>query len=728
MAYLVDKQRDQTTLVMSRSRVAPVRSITLPKLELMAAVIATRVASFFIQSLHLTSNDTTIHLWSDSQITLHWIYDIKQTATTKPFIANRVMEITQTFPASVWTYVPTDDNPADLLTRGISAEQLKSSQLWLYGPSWLISTDQWPTWSPASVLHLQNIAIEETQETNDERVINPANTSGIHLVIDAYRYSRLTKLLKVTVYVHRLCHNLKHPLDKITGPVTAKELSDATMLWIKTSQQLEYFKEIANLTSKPAKRTLLVRQLKLFLDSRGFLRCGGRIHNAPISELAKFPYLLSPKHPITKLLVYATHERLHHAGVSSMITAIRQLYWIPAIRVYVKKLLRKCVTCVRLTGKPYRPPDPPPLPKARIEDPTPFSVCGVDFTGAMYIREGDGERKVYICLFTCATTRAVHLEVVLDMTVDSFMLAFRKFTSRKSLPRMMMSDNASTYLAAADELQQLLDCTSLKEALGSHGVTWQFIPKRAPWYGGYWERLVGLTKQALKKTLGRSFVTLPILETIVVEVEATLNDRPLTYVSADVADVEPLTPAHLLYGRRMTSLPHSDFEDLEDPDYGASDAQMRKRLTNHARLLLHFQNRWKREYLTSLREFHKASGMNMQNVEVGDVVLIHDDGPRLQWRLGIVDSLLQGNDGLVRAVNVRTNNRITSRPISRLYPLEVSLPSDNQTECSNSTEIATNSTKDETGDRPQRAAAKRARACLLEWTTRLTRPPEDVEN
>ena len=551
VAYLVDKQRDQTTLVMSRSRVAPVRSITLPKLELMAAVIATRVASFFIQSLHLTSNDTTIHLWSDRQITLHWIYDIKQTATTKPFIANRVMEITQTFPASVWTYVPTDDNPADLLTRGISAEQLKSSQLWLYGPSWLISTDQWPTWSPASVLHLQNIAIEETQETNDERVINPANTSGIHLVIDAYRYSRLTKLLKVTVYVHRLCHNLKHPLDKITGPVTAKELSDATMLWIKTSQQLEYFKEIANLTSKPAKRTLLVHQLKLFLDSRGFLCCGGRIHNAPISELAKFPYLLSPKHPITKLLVYATHERLHHAGVSSMITAIRQLYWIPAIRVYVKKLLRKCVTCVRLTGKPYRPPDPPPLPKARIEDPTPFSVCGVDFTGAMYICEAD---------------------------------------------------------------------------------------------------------------------------------------------------------------------------------YGASDAQMRKRLTNHARLLLHFQNRWKREYLTSLREFHKASGMNMQNVEVGDMVLIHDDGPRLQWRLGIVDSLLQGNDGLVRAVNVRTNNRITSRPISRLYPLEVSLPSDNQTECSNSTEIATNSTKDETGDRPQWAAAKRARARLLEWTTRLTRPPEDVEN
>ena len=122
-------------------------------------------------------------------------------------------------------------------------------------------------------------------------------------------------------------------------------------------------------------------------------------------------------------------------------------------------------------------------------------------------------------------------------------------------------------------------------------MTWQFIPKRALWYGGYWEQLVGLTKQALEKTLGRSFVTLPILETIVVEVEATLNDRPLMYVSANVTDVEPLTPAHLLYGRRMTSLPYSNIEDPEDPNYVVSDVQIRKRLTNHVRLLQHFQNR-----------------------------------------------------------------------------------------------------------------------------------------
>ena len=252
------------------------------------------------------------------------------------------------------------------------------------------------------------------------------------------------------------------------------------MIWIKNTQQLHYSDDIGNINSKSSKRTLLVRQLRLFLDTNGFLRCGGRIHNAPISELTKFPYLLSPKHHFTRLLVYATHEKLHHAGLSSTVTAIRQMYWIPAIRAFIRKLLRKCVVCTKLTGKPYKAPDPPPLPEARISNCTPFSVCGVDFTGALYVREGETERKVYICLFTCATTRAVHLEIVLDMTVESFMLAFRKFVSRRSVPKRMISDNASTYLSAANELRQLINSPSLKEALEYHGVT---SPKEHPGTG-----------------------------------------------------------------------------------------------------------------------------------------------------------------------------------------------------------------------------------------------------
>ena len=242
----------------------------------------------------------------------------------------------------------------------------------------------------------------------------------------------------------------------------------------------------------------------------------------------------------------------------------------------------------------------------------------------------------------------------------------------------MLSDNASTYLAAAEEIKQLLQSPSLKETLEHHGVTWLFIPKRAPWYGGFWERLVGLTKQAIRKVLGRAFITLPVLQTIVVEIEAVLNDRPLTYVSSEVSDVEPLTPAHLICGRRITSLPHSYDDNTDDPDYLDGTA-IRKRHDNHSRILQHFQSRWKREYLTSLREFHKATGQYRRQINVGDIVVIHDDKqPRLNWKLAIVEGLIEGHDGLVRAANVRTNNHVTSRPIPKLYPLEISLSDSNK--------------------------------------------------
>ena len=179
----------------------------------------------------------------------------------------------------------------------------------------------------------------------------------------------------------------------------------------------------------------------------------------------------------------------------------------------------------------------------------PFEVTGVDYTGALYVRNTGIETKVYICLFTCTTTRAIDLEVVEDLTVETFLLAFRRFASRKSLPRKLISDNASTLVSANNELKELFLSHAFKETLAREGIEWIFIPKKAPWYSGFWERLIGLTKSTIKKVLGRAAVNLCTLQTIVVEVEAILNDRPLTYVSSDIKDEEALTPAHLLYRR-----------------------------------------------------------------------------------------------------------------------------------------------------------------------------------
>ena len=150
------------------------------------------------------------------------------------------------------------------------------------------------------------------------------------------------------------------------------------------------------------------------------------------------------------------------------------------------------------------------------------------------------------------------------------MLAFRRFVGRRSLPELMISDNATTYEAAAGELKKLFSSEELHTALGIRGTTWKFIPKKAPWFGGFWERLIGLTKTAIKKTLGRAHVSLLVLQTIVVEVELILNNRPLTYLSDDVRDPEPLTPSHILYGRILTNLPHElvSQEHEQDPSNG----------------------------------------------------------------------------------------------------------------------------------------------------------------
>ena len=232
----------------------------------------------------------------------------------------------------------------------------------------------------------------------------------------------------------------------------------------------------------------------------------------------------------------------------------------------------------------------------------PFTVTGIDFTGALYIRAPEGENKVYVCLFTCDSTRAVHLEVVTDLSEDTFLQAFRRFSSRKSLPRIVLSDNASTFISAADDLKVLFESTGVQESLGNQGVEWRFIPRRAPWYGGYWERLVGLTKNAIKKTLGRAFVTLSSLQTLIVEIETHLNNRPLTYASTDHNDPEPLTPSHILYGRIINTVPHSltDEEELSDKNFQEAGQKLHHTLSKKAKtqalIIQHFWSRWKKEY------------------------------------------------------------------------------------------------------------------------------------
>ena len=348
----------QSALLMSKARVAPLKQLTILKLELIAAVIGARLMTHLLQSVPTK----TFYLWSDSQIVLHWLTTNRK---LKTFERNRVTEIQELTESRKWNYCSTDQNPADLLTRGIAAHEYLKSKLWKNGPDWLTDERNFPSLQ----LTTENaILLATTDEQQDE--VQTQTEPGIHNVIDIKKFSIYRKLIRVTAYVIRFINLCKAKLRTSRSlssikPLTVPELQEAEKLWLLSCQSTSYHAEIISLKSKD-ERTTLVKQLQLFLDQEGFIRCGGRIHNAPLTELTRFPYLLPAKHPLTRMIVLDAHATQLHAGTSALVSHIRQRYWIPSIRQYIQGLLKKCVTCRKVMGKPYRAPDPPPLPKIRV--------------------------------------------------------------------------------------------------------------------------------------------------------------------------------------------------------------------------------------------------------------------------------------------------------------------------------------------------------------------------
>lgn len=670
VVYIVDGE--QSNFVMAKNRVAPIKSMTLPRLELMGALLGARLVKYIQNNVDVSE----VLFWCDSQIVINWISSNKQ---LKQFIQNRVTEIKDLSGGNIWRYCPTCDNPADFLTRGIPISKFKGNKKWLHGPDWILEPNKWPVWNivnPSTTLCVS--ADDEFNESKSDPTRSAENSChrepfGLLDVLEVERFGSYMKLLRVVSYIFRFIGNCRKRLSQRNyNSLKCEEMKEASVTLLRAVQRKSYIKEMDNLKSINTKRLPLVKQLRLYLDNNGLLRCGGRINNAPIEESTKFPYLLPPKCHFTELIIKDAHEKQKHGSLNNTITFIQQTYWIPKIRQCVKKILRKCLPCLKIMGKPYQAPDPPPLPQDRLQCSSPFSVTGVDFTGALYVKgTGGTEIKAYLCLFTCASTRAIHLELVPDLTEKSFILAFRRFVSRRSLPRTMISDNCSTYKSASVEISHLCNSTRVQESLGNYRVEWKFIPSRAPWYGGWWERLIGLTKASIKKVLGRSHVDYDTLSTIITEIEAILNDRPLTYISTDPRDVEPLTPSDLLYGRRLTSLPYPPLPDETRNILEQTNAKFNEISRRQRDIIQHFWNRWKQEYITSLREFHRISGKNEQCIQKGDIVQIHDDTSRLTWKLAVVEELVRGRDGFIRSATVRTQNGLTNRPIVKLYPLEI---------------------------------------------------------
>ncbi|XP_074661993.1 uncharacterized protein LOC141914638 [Tubulanus polymorphus] len=699
------RNQHDTSFVMSKTRVAPVKELTIPRLELLAALTGSKLIDYVTESLGSEIAITKKVLWSDSQIVLCWLNSDRKLPV---FVSNRVKQI-KSIKIDEYRYCPTSDNPADILSRGIDSEKLRHSNLWWFGPEWLKHGD-WPVdklyadTSTVNILHINDPQPGQVEDAEDERI-------GLVEIIDIERFIELGSLLRVTAYVFLFVAKLQRQTDRSAEDLTPDDIARARTAWIKAVQNANYSNEIFVLQGNHAKsRAPLTKQLRLFIGDDSLLRVGGRLHNAPIDYGAKFPILLPPKGRFTELTVIDAHARALHLGTESTINRIRQTYWIQSIRKVVKSLLRKCYNCKITSGQPYPLPDPAPLQKSRLTDAPPFTVTGVDFTGHLFVRDNNREAKAYIILFTCANTRAVHLEVVSDMSCATFLLAFRRFAARRSLPQKLISDNGSAFVAAAGEIKKLLDIHSVRKYMLEKNVEWVFIPKAAPWHGGFWERLVGLTKQVLKRVLVRAYISMSELITLVAEIEMVINNRPLTYLSDDVTDPEPLTPSHLLHGRVMSNLPHlSDTDAISDPEYGVSinTQNLQKRAQRVMELFEHFRSRWTNEYVIALRERHLSMRNNGRTSEIrsGDVVLVHDDQKRrINWKLAIVTKLNYGNDGAVRSAEIRMGTTNTSRPINKLFPLEINTDMDFKEP---GPVIASD-------PRPVRNAARKARAKIVE--------------
>ena len=483
-----DQEASPPALVMSKSRLAPRQPISLPRLELTAALIGARLAVYVRK--HLCVAPQVVYLWTDSTVALHWIRsDVRRWGV---FVKNRVREIQALSTPSAWNHCPGVENPADLPSRGAQVDKLKTS-FWLHGPGWLKeSKDRWPREAQGQSEPSECKAEEKKQALPASSSREPVPSIG-HL-IDIHRFSDLKKLLRVTAYVVRWIHNCRSS-ERQVGELTADEIERAERHWILEAQNDQYGDDMNALKAgqnvSPNSR---LKDLNPFLDG-GILRKESRLCHATLSEEERRPIILPPDHRFVHLLIDRTHKQLCHAGTQQVLSAIRDQYWIVRGRQRVRSVLLSCRNCHLFRARPFHLQQPAPLPRSRVTPARPFSRTGVDFAGPLLVKKGrDSEpTKAYIAVFTCAVVRAVHLEMVSSLSTEDFIKAYRRFVARRGYPTSLMSDNATTFRGAAS-------------VLAAEGVQWHFIVERAPWWGGFWERMVGLTKSALRRTLRASLM------------------------------------------------------------------------------------------------------------------------------------------------------------------------------------------------------------------------------
>ncbi|KAF6202361.1 hypothetical protein GE061_004760 [Apolygus lucorum] len=665
----------QTRLVLSRARIAPIKSESIPRLELLAAELLGKTFKKVRAQFPLVTDDRIIAC-SDSTIALSWI-TADPAPVWKVFVGNRVAKTLSNVPPDRWFHVSSKDNPADIASRGELPDKLVQNSMWWNGPGWLSDERaRWPIRRIRPDLSSENVI----KEARANQPISSASSNSDDLEV---RYSSLTKLKRVVAWVQRFvrnCRNRSVPrrrrsltveqLVMQVPPLDTSELKHAELALVRRAQARGFPDVIRSMDHKGSS-TKLMKQLAIFRSDDGLLRVGGRLDRADSSFETRHPTLLPAKDVLTDLVVRHAHQSCLHVGPRATLAHIRTKHWIVNGRNVVNKCLSGCVRCFSIKPRSFQP-EMGQLPAGRVHQTYPFNQTGIDFAGPFSVSiaglRGTRKIEIFLAVFVCLATKAVHLEAVLDLSTDSFMQCLERFMARRGVPAVIWSDNGTNFVGANNLLRKIRSALAqgvahdLTDQLATRGIQWKFIPPRAPHFGGLWEAAVKSAKRLIRVTLRDQTTTYQTFTTIVARVESVLNSRPLVYQSSSPDDILVLTPGHFLVQRPLTALPESTV------DHTASTRLVPKwAFVNQ--MVDQFWKKWSKEYLLDLQLRSKWNTPD-RPPKLGDVVLIMEDNrPPLQWVMGVICELCPGDDGTARVALVRTSSGVLKRPLVKLCPL-----------------------------------------------------------
>ncbi|XP_045538507.1 uncharacterized protein LOC106708429 isoform X2 [Papilio machaon] len=474
-----EKNKKVTTqLISAKSRVTPPKKISIPRLELLAALIGARLLTQVRENLNL--QHCSEYCWTDSAVTLCWI---NRELPLNTFVGNRIKEIRQHTNTNNWRHIPGEHNWADLASRGCNAKTLLETRWW-EGPAWLrLEPQQWPK---------SNFTVDELQvHLETKKIVSNIQVCCNESFIKKIQYfSKYSKMIRMVAWMLRFIYNTQHSQNKRKGEITYSEYNNAEKTLVKLIQNTN--SEINKEKSE---------HLTQYLDKEGLIRIKTKLTISDFPETTKAPYLLWANNPIVTAMVRQRHEQLQHVGSNELITDLRARFWIIGIRRLVKTIIATCVICKRYRAKASRAPTAP-LPPERTSCSAAFQTTGVDLAGPLFLRNGE---KCWIVIYTCAVYRAVHLELTRSLSTEAFIMTLRRFVARRGRPDLMMSDQGTNFCGTKNLILSL-DWEEVQRHSTVRRISWKMNAPSAAWWGGYWERLIRIMKDLLRRILGRDGV------------------------------------------------------------------------------------------------------------------------------------------------------------------------------------------------------------------------------